>query len=118
MIATRQGKRPYAPRLPPAERREQLLDAALEVLDEHGYAGATMEAIARAAGVTKPVVYDVFGKRTDLLMALLAREEARALAEIAAAMPSEPARDPEDAGRRRLSRLPRARCSRARDRGG
>ena len=90
------AKRPYARRLPPAERREQLLDAALTVLDEHGYGGVSMEAIARTAGVTKPVVYDLFGNRGELLTALLEREEARALAQIAEAMPATPANDPDE----------------------
>lgn len=95
-MATRAPKRQYAPRMPPAERREQLLDAALEVIDERGYGGVSMEAIARAAGVTKPVVYDLFGNRGELLMALLEREEARALAQLAEAMPTEPAADPDE----------------------
>lgn len=90
------AKRPYAPRLPPAERREQLLDAALAVLDQHGYGGVSMEAIARTAGVTKPVVYDLFGNRGELLRALLEREEARALAQIGEAMPTVPADDPDE----------------------
>ncbi len=95
-MATRAGKRRYAPRLPPEERREQLLDAALSVIDERGYGGVSMEAIARSAGVTKPVVYDLFGNRGELLMALLEREEERALAQLAAAMPVEPSQDPEE----------------------
>ena len=82
--------------MPPAERREQLLDAALKVIDEHGYGGVSMEAIAREAGVTKPVVYDLFGNRGELLMALLEREEARALAQLAEAMPEEPGDDPDE----------------------
>jgi AcrR family transcriptional regulator len=86
-------KRRYAPRLPPAERREQLLDAALAVIAEGGYAGVSMESVARAAGVTKPVVYDLFANRGELLRALLRREEARAFEALAAAMPQEPTPD-------------------------
>ena len=88
-------KRPYAPRMPAAERREQLLDAALELIAEQGYGGISMEAIARRAGVTKPVVYDLFSNRGELLMALLEREEARALALLAEVMPSAPSVDPD-----------------------
>jgi AcrR family transcriptional regulator len=73
--------------MPAAERREQLLDAALDVIGEHGYGGVTMEAIARRAGVTKPVVYDIFANRGELLMALLGREEARALSLLAEVLP-------------------------------
>jgi AcrR family transcriptional regulator len=90
-------KRAYAPRLPPSERREQLLDAALEVIAEHGYGGVSMEAVARQAGVTKPVVYDLFANLGELLRALLEREEARALAQLAEVMPSElPSVDPDE----------------------
>lgn len=85
------GARPsrrYAARLPAPERREQLLEAALDVVREHGYAGLTMEAIARRAGVTKPVVYDAFANRDDVMTTLLAAEEQRAVAEILTAIGS------------------------------
>jgi AcrR family transcriptional regulator len=82
------SRRKYAPRLPPEQRREQILDAALALVERHGYAGATMEAVAREAGVAKPVVYDAFATRPDLLRALLSREEERALAQLAAAIPA------------------------------
>jgi AcrR family transcriptional regulator len=95
-VATATRKRPYAPRLPPAERRAQLLDATLELIGERGYGGVSMEGIARAAGVTKPVVYGTFANLDRLLRALLDREEKRALAELAAAMPSDPDADPDE----------------------
>ena len=83
-------RRKYAPRMAPAERREQLLDATLHLIVEDGYGGVTMEAVAREAGVTKPVVYDAFGTRGRLLRALLQREEERALAALAAMLPEQP----------------------------
>jgi AcrR family transcriptional regulator len=90
-------KRAYAPRMPPGERREQLLDAALDVIAEHGYGGVSMEAVARRAGVTKPVVYDLFANLGELLRALLEREEGRALAQLAEVMPSGlPSADPDE----------------------
>src|ERR1700742_4142080 len=95
-MTTGTGKRPYAPRLPPAERREQLLDAALSVIDEGGYDAVSMEAIARAAGVTKPVVYDLFANLGELLRALLQREESRALAQLEEVMPASPSVDPDE----------------------
>lgn len=82
--------------MPPAERREQLLNAALDLIAEQGYSGISMEAIARRAGVTKPVVYDLFSNRGELLMALLEREEARAFALLAEVMPSAPSVDPDE----------------------
>ncbi|MCW3040697.1 MAG: hypothetical protein JWM31_2602 [Solirubrobacterales bacterium] len=86
-------RRPYAPRLPAPERREQLLEAALRVLDETGYAGLTMEAVARRAGVTKPVVYDAFANRDEVMRTLLAREEQRAVAELLEAIGAPPRGD-------------------------
>jgi AcrR family transcriptional regulator len=79
--------RPRAPRLPPQERRELILDAALRLIDSSGYRAATMEAIAREAGVAKPVAYHLFGELGELLRALLRREEERALQQIALVVP-------------------------------
>jgi AcrR family transcriptional regulator len=92
----RPTRRRYAPRLPRDERRGQLLDAALSLIAEHGYESVSMEGIARRAGVTKPVVYDAFGSLTDLLEALLEREEERALAQLAELLPT-PAEDADPA---------------------
>ena len=50
--------RKRAAHLGPERRRPEVLDAALKLFLERGYEGTSMEAIARAAGVTKPVVYD------------------------------------------------------------
>lgn len=83
-------RRPYTPRLPPAERRAQLLDAALAVIERDGYDGVSIDAIAREADVTRPVVYHVFDGLTDLLSALLDRQEARAMAQLTAALPTAP----------------------------
>jgi len=79
--------RRYAARLSPDERRPQLLDAALEVIVERGYAGATLDVIAERAGVTKPVIYAAFADRDAFLAALLDREEARTLGTVTAALP-------------------------------
>jgi AcrR family transcriptional regulator len=68
------------PRLAPELRREQLLDAALDVLTEGGFDAVTVEAVARRAGVTRPVVYDMFGDLAGLMVALIDREERSALA--------------------------------------
>lgn len=55
-----------------------VLDAALEVFCEHGIDGASMAAIARRGGITKPVLYDCFpGGKNEIILALLDREEER-----------------------------------------
>jgi AcrR family transcriptional regulator len=88
-------RRPYAPRLPPAERREQLIDAALSVIVQQGYSGVSIEAIARAAGVTRPVIYDHFPNLGRLLHALIEREERVSLAQLEEVVPEDPGeRDP------------------------
>jgi len=79
-------RRPYAARVPADVRREQLLDAAIAVIVRDGYAGVSVDAIAREAGVTRPVVYGVYDGLTPLLTALLDRQEARALAQLQQAM--------------------------------
>lgn len=66
-----------------------MLDAALRLFAERGYQGTSMEAIAEAAGVTKPVVYECFPGKEPLFRALLEREEERLLAAVASAMPAE-----------------------------
>lgn len=74
----------------PEKRREQLIDAALSVIVEQGYEGVSIEAIARTAGVTRPVIYDHFSNLGRLLQALIEREETYALAQLAEVVPSTP----------------------------
>jgi AcrR family transcriptional regulator len=73
--------------MPPAQRREQLIDAALEVILEHGYGGVSIEAVARTAGVTRPVVYDHFPDLARLLHALVEREERYSLEQLEEVVP-------------------------------
>jgi AcrR family transcriptional regulator len=58
-------------RLPAAERRVQLLDHALVVFATDGYHDATMDRVAAAAGVTKPVLYQHFGSKRELFLEVL-----------------------------------------------
>src|SRR3954447_22798413 len=91
-MATAQRRR-YSPRRPRAERREELLDAALALIDSAGFGSASIEGVAREAGLAKTVVYDTFGKREERLRALLMGEQERALSTLAAAMPEPPLPD-------------------------
>lgn len=91
-------RRKYAPRLPPEQRREQLLDGALALIAAGGFDALTMEAVARRAGVTKPVVYELYANRAEVIAALLQREAERATAQVLDAVPVDLAdRAPEDA---------------------
>jgi AcrR family transcriptional regulator len=47
-------------RLPPAQRREQLIDSALAVAARDGHDRLTFEAVAKQAGVTRNLVYHYF----------------------------------------------------------
>ena len=60
-----------ATRLPAAERRAGLVEAALAVFSAEGVQGATMDAVASEAGVTKPVLYQHFPSKRDLFRGLL-----------------------------------------------
>jgi AcrR family transcriptional regulator len=79
---TTRTRRPYAARVPREVRREQLLDAAIAIIDRDGYGGVSIDAIAREVGVTRPVVYGVFDGLGPLLSALLDRQESRALGQL------------------------------------
>ncbi|MGH3996263.1 MAG: helix-turn-helix domain-containing protein, partial [Pseudonocardiaceae bacterium] len=63
--------RARAAHLGPERRRPLILDAALEVYVQQGYRGTSMQAVADAAGVTKPVVYECYPNKDELLLALL-----------------------------------------------
>ena len=58
-------------RLPAPARREQLLAVGLEVFAHQGFHGASMNDVADAAGVTKPVLYQHFASKRELYLALL-----------------------------------------------
>jgi AcrR family transcriptional regulator len=77
--------RARATHLGPERRRPLILDVAFGLFLEHGYKGTSMDAIARAAGVTKPVIYACFASKAELFGALLDREEQRMFAQFAAA---------------------------------
>lgn len=73
------------PRLSAPARREQILDVAIDIFGRAGYHGASMNDIADAAGVTKPVLYQHFDSKSDLYSALLEEVGNRMLDAIATA---------------------------------
>ncbi len=60
-------------RVPRPIREQQLLDVAEEQFALHGYTGASIEDIARIAGVSRPIVYDHFGDKEGVYLACLRR---------------------------------------------
>ena len=55
------------------ERREAVLDAALEEFAANGLSGASTEAIAAKAGISQPYVFRLFGTKKDLFTAVITR---------------------------------------------
>ncbi len=66
--------------MPAAERRDVIERAATRVFAEHGYAGASIDEIARRSEVSAPVVYDHFASKLDLFTRLLERTRDELLA--------------------------------------
>jgi AcrR family transcriptional regulator len=58
-------------RLPAGERRDQILEVAVQVFARRGYHGTSMNDVAEAAGVTKPVLYQHFDSKQALYLALI-----------------------------------------------
>jgi AcrR family transcriptional regulator len=72
-------------RLPAPRRKEQLLDVALHVFAERGFHLTSMNDVAEAAGVTKPVLYQHFPSKRALYLELLRSVGDRLMDEIAVA---------------------------------
>lgn len=68
------GRRPRARRLNPDVRRALILDAAGQIVLQRGVSNCTLEEVAIASRVSKPLVYKYFASRDALLGALLERE--------------------------------------------
>lgn len=64
-------------------RREQLLDVTTEIIAETGFQAVSIQSVARRAGISRPIVYEHFGDLSGLLEALVQREVARALEQVA-----------------------------------
>jgi len=75
MSLKRMSKRPGTAtpgeRLARAERERLMLQAAGEAFATHGFHGSSMDDIARAAGITKPMLYRYFGSKEGLYAAYL-----------------------------------------------
>ena len=85
------------PRMTALERREQLLDVAKAIVVDRGFHAVSMEAVAREAGISRPIVYGHFNDLEGVLEALVAREGARALAQLQDVLPAAlAARDPRE----------------------
>lgn len=67
-----EGSRPARhSRLPAARRRDQLIDAAIQTFGQGGFHNTSMDDVAEAAGITKPVLYQHFPSKRQLYQELL-----------------------------------------------
>ena len=88
--ASETGSRPvtivtHGPSTSSQRCREQILDVALVVFATNGFHGASMNDVADAVGVTKPVLYQHFDSKRDLYQALIDEVGDRLLGNIAKA---------------------------------
>ncbi|PTL58341.1 TetR/AcrR family transcriptional regulator [Paraconexibacter algicola] len=79
------------------ERREQLLDVLADLVLSEGYGAASIDRIAREAGIARTVVYAHFGNLEGMQHALIARTENRALQGIRRVVPDAPVGEDPDA---------------------
>jgi AcrR family transcriptional regulator len=69
-------------------REGQILDAAVTVFSRRGYHATSVDEVADAAGISKPMVYAYLGAKEDLFIACLQREGVRLIEALAAAVRS------------------------------
>jgi AcrR family transcriptional regulator len=73
MVTSQTTSRTTGTRLPAAERRALIEEAAARLFAQHGYARTTVDQIVAAAGVSKPMLYRHFESKRDLHVRLLER---------------------------------------------
>jgi AcrR family transcriptional regulator len=91
----------------PGARPAQITAAALEVFAEHGYRPATMQDIAKAAGITKGTIYLYFSSKEELFIAVL-REQFQEMLDLLPEINYEPGQDPVEVTRRVAGRFMQA----------
>lgn len=70
-VVTRPGRGPAG--LLPQSRREALLNQAVRLFAQRGYAGVSIEEVAASLGIAGPSVYNYFDSKMDLLVTALNR---------------------------------------------
>jgi AcrR family transcriptional regulator len=74
-------------RLPPEQRREQLLDVLTDIIVDEGYAAVSIDRVARNASIARTVVYAQFDNLDGMFEALVERTQMRALGQVTAVVP-------------------------------
>ena len=60
-------------RVPAAERRDALIEAAIHEFAQTGYHGTPVDRIARRVGVAQPYVFSLFGSKRELFLQAVER---------------------------------------------
>ncbi|HRK31193.1 MAG TPA: TetR/AcrR family transcriptional regulator [Tepidisphaeraceae bacterium] len=92
------------PRLKAEQRREQLIQVALQVFARGGYDGSTTAEIAKAAEITEPILYRHFKSKQDLFIAIVREVSSKTIEQWSEAVKSET--DPEERFRKLCAGLP------------
>jgi AcrR family transcriptional regulator len=77
-------------RLPRAEREQQMLETARALFAARGYADVTMDEVATAVGVTKPLLYNYYGNKEQLFLACMAPAAEALLESVVSAVAAAP----------------------------
>ena len=72
-------------RIPRAIREQQMLDSAIRVFSDLGYRSASMDAIAKNASISKPMLYLYYGSKEELFSACVVRESGRLIEHLTSA---------------------------------
>lgn len=83
------ARAPATSRADPAVRKRQVLEAALELIAEQGYAGASLRKLAAKLGMQQPSLYHYFTSKQDLVEQLIATFAGDMFAESGHGMPEE-----------------------------
>lgn len=81
---------PAHKRMSAAERRDQILDVARQLVADEGFAAVTMKRLAEGAGITRTVIYQQFGELPRVLVEMVEREFARETAAYLQSVASHP----------------------------
>jgi len=92
------------PRLKAEQRREQLIQVALQVFARSGYDGSTTAEIAKTAGITEPILYRHFKNKQELFIAIVREVSEQTIKQWAAAIANE--NDPEERVRKLCAGIP------------
>ncbi|MDO5723703.1 MAG: TetR/AcrR family transcriptional regulator [Flaviflexus sp.] len=80
---------PRRTRMPRKQRRLQLIEIGRAAFAQRGYDGTSIEEIATAAGVSKPIIYEHFGGKEGLYQVIVDREITSLIDTLADAMPED-----------------------------